>query len=712
MRGKMMDQTIEFLVALYGETKHDVGFRPIPPSLPQVFTRDFSQVDTLWKSCQEKGLNLCFGVATREGKDGTKTGCREVPALWVDIDFKQGMSRKAAKERLGEFPLPPSAVIQSGNGLHAYWFLDSPADAQSEQKQVEGLLKNLATQLGGDEGACDVSRVMRLPGTLNFKYTPARPCKVVELHADCRYTLTQIEEVLEMKARKTGSRSKQSATASMSETVPEGQRNTALAKFVGKRLSNGIEGAELVWAALKWNGGYNDPPLSNKEVIAVVKNIVKCDRQKKEAANVISWKPAASEIANTISRGDCFAQDAGKYLYVYQSGCYAAGGDEYIRRRVQEVLEEEDKDRSWSKNKGNEVVEYIRLRSPQLLDRPTETIVNLQNGLLNVETGKFTDHTPEHLSPVQLPIAFDPEATCPTWEQFVFEVFPEDAQELAWEIIGYLMVPSTFIQKAILLYGEGGNGKSTFLEALTAFIGRQNVSNVALPDLDGNRFAAAQLVGNLANICADLPKQRLTETAMFKKITGGDTIQGERKHKPLFSFVPYSRLIFSANHLPRSDDQSQGFFDRWLVAPFDRVFRGTKNEIPRDVLDKRLADPKELSGVLNKAIPAYQRLRKTGRFTESKSMRTQFKRLKAKSDPMGVWADEYVEVFAQGTATASDILSHYNGWATDRGLPERDEAALGKDLKRIFRDIQKAKRGPKGQQATVYLGIKPKDEAA
>ena len=92
---------------------------------------------------------------------------------------------------------------------------------------------------------------------------------------------------------------------------------------------------------------------------------------------------------------------------------------------------------------------------------------------------------------------------------------------MAWKIIGYLLVAITFLQKAFLLLGEGGNGKSTFLNAAIKFVGADNVSNVSLQQLASNRFAAASLEGKLANICADLPTTRLEDTQLFKGITGG-----------------------------------------------------------------------------------------------------------------------------------------------------------------------------------------------
>ena len=130
----------------------------------------------------------------------------------------------------------------------------------------------------------------------------------------------------------------------------------------------------------------------------------------------------------------------------------------------------------------------------------------------------------------------DPEATCPKWEKFLSETFPEDSQDVAWEIPGHLMIPDRSLQKAVLLLGEGSNGKSTYQRALVSFLGRRNVASLTLHNLESNRFAPARLVGKLANICADLPSADLTGSSMFKAITGGDVITGERKHVDSFDF--------------------------------------------------------------------------------------------------------------------------------------------------------------------------------
>lgn len=96
-----------------------------------------------------------------------------LPALWVDVD---GQADERALERL---PLPPSLVVSSGSGLHAYWLLASPLSIGStrERGAARDLLRALARAAGGDEAVCDVARVMRLAGSVNrkTKYAPSYP---------------------------------------------------------------------------------------------------------------------------------------------------------------------------------------------------------------------------------------------------------------------------------------------------------------------------------------------------------------------------------------------------------------------------------------------------------------------------------------------------------------------------------------------------------
>ena len=88
----------------------------------------------------------------------------------------------------------------------------------------------------------------------------------------------------------------------------------------------------------------------------------------------------------------------------------------------------------WTSRKAKEACEYIRVDGPALWDSPPKDVVNLLNGLLNVHTRELRPHSPDFLSPVQLPVTFDPAAKCPAWDQFIGDVFPGNAEAIAWEV--------------------------------------------------------------------------------------------------------------------------------------------------------------------------------------------------------------------------------------------------------------------------------------
>ncbi len=147
-------------------------------------------------------------------------------------------------------------------------------------------------------------------------------------------------------------------------------------------------------------------------------------------------------------------------------------------------------------------------------------------------------HSPDYLSTVQLAVEYDPEAKCPRFDKWLTEVLDPDCIEFIWEIIGYTMYSGNPLQIAVLLSGKGRNGKGSLIRILEAIIGSHNITSVTLHDLSENRFAKALLYGKLANLAGDLDPKWVSNTAIFKSVTGGDTLQGENKSVPVPSSAP------------------------------------------------------------------------------------------------------------------------------------------------------------------------------
>ena len=413
-----------------------------------------------------------------------------------------------------------------------------------------------------------------------------------------------------------------------------------------------------------------------------------------------------NRLADAITADDHFAQDVGGKLYVYSSGVYLPSAERHIKRRVKALLNEWQLVNRWTRHRANEVVEYIHVDAVQLWEQPPLNTLNLKNGLLDLGSRELRPHSPEFLSPIRLPVDYDPAARCPEWDRQVRETFPADALAagVPYEIPARLMTPDTSDQRADLFIGEGGTGKSTYLAGIRAFLGPDNVSALSLHRLETDRFAAARLVGKLANICADLPSGHLASAAMFKAITGGDPIPAERKFHDSFDFVPYARLIFSANHPPQSADASEAFFQRWRVTPFERQFRDTKNEIPRPTLDARLASQTELSGLLNRALDAAAQIRSAG-LSETESMKRARDGFRAATDPLPIWLDRNVIEHPDALVPKADLWAAYNRDCQLHGRPCVTAQGFGRGLAAWRRGLRSAQRTIGGRIKEVYLGI-------
>ena len=171
---------------LFENTKGLIELRALP-SRSRVFVRSGGHTLFCRKHCRE---DLYFGVATRDGHGGRKENIVSIPAVWVDIDFKDTPINEA-RGLLRRFPFKPTFTLMSGGGVHLYWKLKEPA-GMDDIEAVEGINKRIVAALKGDATGTEAARILRVPGSMNFKYNPPRPVKVVKYNA-FEYTLEAFE---------------------------------------------------------------------------------------------------------------------------------------------------------------------------------------------------------------------------------------------------------------------------------------------------------------------------------------------------------------------------------------------------------------------------------------------------------------------------------------------------------------------------------------
>jgi len=475
---------------------------------------------------------------------------------------------------------------------------------------------------------------------------------------------------------------------------------------IGKALRRlGHKNVRIIdWPDAPPKGDAADFKGSDDELHALIAAALPFDESERSGrANQPDEKWKAPRVAAEIDRDDRFAQDDGGKLYWFKDGAYRPQGEEHIRQRTRKIVPPSQ----WSVHLANETIEYIRVASPRLWERPPLEVLNVRNGLLDLKTRDLRAHSPEHLSTVQLPVAYDPDATCPAWLKQVEETFPADAvlAGVAWQIVAWLMLPITWIHKALLLLGAGGTGKSTLLTALMAFLGCRNVSNLTLQKIENDRFGTARLIGKLANICADLPGTRLETSSTFKMIVGGDRLPAEYKFRDSFDFQPFTRLVFSANQPPPSKDASDAYFERWYVMPFNDVFRGTEKQVSRQQLDAALSAPEELSGVLNLALDYLPDVFDRG-LTVTQSMADAHEEFQKMTDPLAIFLNKNTFESPDALVATDELRANYSKAATADGAPAMTETAFGAALKKLRPKIEHRQRTYKGKINTwCYVGI-------
>jgi len=260
-------------------TTHNLELRSLP-SRKQVFTRDKSEAIKFIK--QHEKENLYFGAASRNG-GGKAENTRELPFLFADLDFKTFPGgEQEARQQLDSFPLEPSIVIHSGNGLHDYWLLSEKIEnAYEERARITRSLQGIAEALKSDPQVCDCARVMRLPGSLNFKTSPPKPVTVEKWDT----TLSYAHDAFSLLHTSTSLYSysyRQSVTDSVT-LFTEGRRDTDLF-HVANQLAKSGTSEKVIAQVIEILAKNCTPPFPQNEIKTKILSAIK--RQEHREVNL------------------------------------------------------------------------------------------------------------------------------------------------------------------------------------------------------------------------------------------------------------------------------------------------------------------------------------------------------------------------------------------------------------------------------------------
>jgi len=309
-----------------------------------------------------------------------------------------------------------------------------------------------------------------------------------------------------------------------------------------------------------------------------------------------------------------------------------------------------------------------------------------------------TSHSPLFGFSFILGAEYRPDVDTTTIDNWFASLVRQEDVVLLYEIAAYCLLYNENWQTMFMLFGEGSNGKSLYMRLLTKMLGEDNVSHIPLQDFQSeNRFATIDLLGKLANIYADIPKEALHDTSLIKAISGEDKVPAERKFKDRFFFEPKAKFIFSANTLPMVNDDTFAFWRRWILVEFPNKF--PKNpEFEHKILGKDNVD-----ALLKKAIEHLPKLLEKRSLTQTKNTEELARIWEMGANSGKAFVKYCVERDPKGLITARELKDRYFAFCEKYDLESVSEKALGRYLK--DRGASHIRVGPKGKREWAYKGI-------
>ncbi|AGN01157.1 hypothetical protein L593_06040 [Salinarchaeum sp. Harcht-Bsk1] len=407
-------------------------------------------------------------------------------------------------------------------------------------------------------------------------------------------------------------------------------------------------------------------------------------------------------VARVGERGDgsLFSHDP-------DTGTWSETGAPKLRTIANEALGS-----AYSRCVGDELEE--RVRTTRAIDEPNGQVdvdefgapvesLPVANGLLEIGGRELGPLEPTDYALATLPITYDPDADCPTFEAFLEEVCPRsvDRQKLQ-EFVGYaLMHWALPYHKALFVAGPQASGKSTFLDVVRRLLGPETTCSLAPQEITSERFAGYDLWGAWANIRSDIPAELIQNTGKFKEVTAGDPIKVEQKHKDPITIEPTAKHFFAANTLPSAEIDDDAFFRRILMVSFPRT-------VPRSERDPHLIDAlaDELPGILNWALDGLDRLRDQGHFSGDLPPAETHEKWQTWGESIQRFLHQCVDTDVAATATVpkGDLYDAYVRFCEEEGIPAESKQKFGREIMGKPGVGEKNARKD-GRRVRVYTGI-------
>lgn len=699
------------------------------------FDRTNEAAEKAYHLCNS-GVDVYFGVNPRTGGRGRKENIHYLTVFHVEVDYGGDGHKKDSVHKtyndaynaINEFTPRPTLINHSGGGFHCYWVLKTPVAVKEIGIDVlENINKSLSLKLGGDIGTQDISRVLRIPGTYNFKLENNPREVTVILDNGQKYLFEDFKDFgisEENTPNKLEKKDLKKTTSILSDInldnsidvdnlpVPDNikslikngndgsypSRSEADMAVIMSLVGKGVSESDIKKIFQNYDIGekyweHNGPDKYLAHSINSAKNMSGLTEEERTNPLFVSNSVNKKDnklFLNVVKFEEYMAKkyrfkylEDAKTFFRYNGQCYEYCSEESLNYMCQsELLEYRE---LFTKSSLKDFIHFAvgdKLVKSEKAQEDQISYLTLQNGLYDLREETLNAHTSDIFTTNLLPYDYDPGAKCPRFLQYLNEVFLDDKDKISFvqESVGYIFQKNIPKPSIFFLIGSGSNGKSVFVDTITNLIGQENTCSISLNALS-NEYYLLTLFNKMLNISSETPRKKRIDTDLVKAVVAGDWVTGRVPYKQPTKFKSYAKHFLAMNEAPLIEDSTHGMWRRLYIIDFPRRFK-------EDEMDVHLTDKLrgELSGIFNWALAGYERLREKGFiFSQGKSMKKSKQEYKKESSSVMSFASQCLKKSnPENTVKFKEVYELYKQFCISEGYKTYE---IKKDFKKKLEEL-------------------------
>lgn len=359
-------------------------------------------------------------------------------------------------------------------------------------------------------------------------------------------------------------------------------------------------------------------------------------------------------------------------LYLYKDGIYISGTCEIESVMIKHLP-------NLSRSKRAEVLSYLDILIRDNTTASPAHLIAFKNGIYNLQEDTLQPYSPDMIVTNKIDWEYNPEAYSKVADNTLNKMACQDEQvrSLLEEVVGYCLYRRNELGKAFILTGDKSNGKSTFLDMVKTLLGENNISALDLKEL-GDRFKTAELFGKLANIGDDIGDEFIANASVFKKLVTGDRLNVERKGQNPFDMNNYSKMLFSANNIPRIKDKTGAVLRRLIIIPFNAVFSPNDADY-RPYIKYELRQQEPIEYLIKIALNGLKRVLENHKFTSCEKVEKELEEYEEHNNPIITFLKE-IETHEVLNQPTNEVYRKYHEFCLTNALQPLSKIEFSKQI--------------------------------